>query len=234
MITIRQSEARGKANLGWLDSKHTFSFGSYYDPQYTGFGKLLVINEDKIAPSQGFSTHGHQDMEIITYVIDGKLEHQDSVGNREIIAQGEVQRMTAGRGIRHSEYNYSADDIVHLLQIWILPAEKNLEPSYEQKFFARKEKQGKLCLLASSEGRNNSLKIHQQVDLLASIINPGQSLAYELNPDNLAWIQVVKGQLLLNNLSLSAGDGAAIQEEHQLTLHALQDDTEFLLFDFNF
>lgn len=232
MITIRQSEARGKANFGWLDSKHTFSFGSYYNPQYMGFGNLLVINEDKVAPSKGFPTHGHQNMEIITYVIDGKLEHKDSVGNSEIISQGEVQRMTAGTGIRHSEYNHSDHDSVHFLQIWILPAEKNLEPSYEQKFFAHEEKQDKFCLLVSREGRDNSLKIHQQVDLFASILNSEQKLNYEFNSSNSAWIQVVKGKLRLNNVSLSAGDGVAIKEENKLNLHAFEDNTEFLLFDF--
>ena len=166
MLTIRPSVERGNADFGWLDTKHTFSFGSYYDPQYQGFGKLLVINEDKISPSKGFGTHGHKDMEIITYVIEGELEHQDSIGNITTIPQGEVQRMTAGTGIQHSEYNHSPEQLVHLLQIWILPEAQDLSPSYEQKSFSRSDKQGKLCLLASADGRDNSLTIHQQVDLL--------------------------------------------------------------------
>jgi hypothetical protein len=232
MITIRPSAERGNFNFGWLDTKHTFSFGSYYDPKYTGFGNLLVINEDIIAPGQGFGTHGHRDMEIVTYVIEGELEHQDSIGNTATIPRGEVQRMTAGTGIRHSEYNHSNRESVHLLQIWITPDTKDLTPSYEQKSFSKQEKQGKLCLLASHDGRENSLKIHQNVDLFGSILNNGQQVNYELKNNDYSWIQIVKGELNVNGENLKAGDGVAIKEENKLTLKSYQENSEFLLFHF--
>ncbi|BAQ65240.1 pirin family protein [Geminocystis sp. NIES-3709] len=247
MITIRPSAERGSANFGWLDTKHTFSFGSYYDPKYTGFGNLLVINEDIISPGQGFGTHGHQDMEIVTYVIAGELAHKDSIGNEETIPEGEVQRMTAGTGIRHSEYNHSNQDLVHLLQIWILPDTKNLTPSYEQKSFSRDEKQGKLCLLVSGDGRENSIKIHQNVDLFASILNVGESVTHSFDNDDYGWIQVIKGEIsiveststpdkkllsAIENTSLSAGDGASIQQEKEIKIISSQPDTEFLWFHF--
>jgi len=232
MIKIRPSTERGNLNFGWLDTKHTFSFGSYYDPQYTGFGNLLVINEDIIAPSQGFSTHGHQDMEIVTYVIKGELEHKDSIKNIATIPEGEVQRMTAGTGIRHSEYNHSDEESVHLLQIWITPDTRNLTPSYEQKSFSSAQKKGKLCLLASADGRENSLKIHQNVDLYGVILDCNEQINYELKQDDYSWIQMVKGELNLNTETLKTGDGAAIKQENKLTLTSFQDNTEFLLFHF--
>ncbi|MGI0482517.1 pirin family protein [Geminocystis sp. CENA526] len=232
MITIRPSNERGSANFGWLDTKHTFSFGSYYDPKYTGFGNLLVINEDIISPSQGFGTHGHQDMEIVTYVITGELAHKDSIGNEETIPSGEVQRMTAGTGIRHSEYNYSNSDPVHLLQIWILPETKNLPPSYEQKSFSAEDKQGKLCLLASADGRDNSLTIHQQVDLFASILGKEDTISYNFNDGDYGWIQVVKGEVSIDHTTLKAGDGASIQQEKEVKIIANTDETEFLWFHF--
>jgi hypothetical protein len=232
MLTIRPSQKRGNAQFDWLDTKHTFSFASYYDPQYTGFGKLLVINEDKISPSKGFGTHGHRDMEIITYVIEGELEHQDSIGNIATIPEGEVQRMTAGTGIRHSEYNHSPEQLVHLLQIWILPDTNNLSPSYEQKSFSRSDKQGRLCLLASSNGRDNSLKIHQQVDLFASILNLDQEIQHQFTDSDYGWIQMVKGKLQVNGQVIETGDGLAIQKENLLEFKSLQADTEFLLFHF--
>jgi redox-sensitive bicupin YhaK (pirin superfamily) len=233
MITIRPSVERGNFNFGWLDTKHTFSFGNYYDPKYMGFGNLLVINEDIIAPGQGFGTHGHRDMEIVTYVIEGELEHQDSIGNTATIPQGEVQRMTAGTGIRHSEYNHSRREPVHLLQIWITPDTKDLTPSYEQKSFSQEEKQSKLCLLASRDGRENSLKIHQNLDLFGSILDNGQQIKYELKDKDYSWIQLVKGELNVNDKMLKAGDGMAIKEENKLTLKSCQENTEFLLFHFN-
>lgn len=232
MIKIRPSAERGNLNFGWLDTKHTFSFGNYYDPKYTGFGNLLVINEDIISPGQGFGTHGHRDMEIVTYVIEGELEHQDSIGNTETIPKGEVQRMTAGRGIRHSEYNHSNRESVHLLQIWINPDTKDLTPSYEQKSFSQEEKQGKLCLLASHEGRENSLKINQNVDLFASLLDKEKEINYELKNHDYSWIQIVKGELNVNGENLKAGDGVAIKEENKLTLTSYQENTEFLLFHF--
>lgn len=232
MMKIRPSAERGKFNFGWLDTKHTFSFGSYYDPKYTGFGNLLVINEDIIAPGQGFGTHGHRDMEIVTYVIEGELEHQDSIGNTATIPQGEVQRMTAGNGIRHSEYNHSNRESVHLLQIWITPDTKDLTPSYEQKSFSKQEKQDQLCLLASHEGRENSLKIHQNVDLFTSILDNEKEIYYELKNHDYSWIQIVKGELNVNGENLKTGDGVAIKEENKLTLKSCQENTEFLLFHF--
>lgn len=232
MIKIRPSSERGNLNFGWLDTKHTFSFGSYYDPQYTGFGNLLVINEDIIAPDQGFGTHGHQDMEIVTYVVEGELEHKDSIGNTETIPAGEVQRMTAGTGIRHSEYNHSNKESVHLLQIWITPDTKNLSPSYEQKSFSQEEKRGKLCLLASRDGRENSLTIHQKVDLFTAILDSEEEINYKLKDDDYSWIQIIKGELNVNEENLKIGDGVAIKGENILTLKSVEENTEFLLFHF--
>ncbi|MBE9221103.1 pirin family protein [Cyanobacterium stanieri LEGE 03274] len=232
MITIRPSAQRGHVLFDWLNTKHTFSFGSYYDPQYTGFGNLLVINEDKIAPAGGFGTHGHRDMEIVTYVIEGELEHKDSIGNGETISRGEVQRMSAGTGIRHSEFNHSSQNEVHLLQIWILPNQQNLEPSYEQKIFSEEEKRGKLCLLVSPDGENNSLKIHQNVNIWSSILGENEEINYSLGSNDYAWIQLVKGQLDFNNNTLNAGDGVAIREEDLLTIKGNQNESEFLLFHF--
>lgn len=232
MITIRPSHERGNLNFGWLDTKHTFSFGSYYDPKYTGFGNLLVINEDIISPSKGFGTHGHQDMEIVTYVVEGELAHKDSIGNEETIPAGEVQRMTAGTGIKHSEYNHSSLDPVHLLQIWILPDTKNLSPSYEQKSFSGKDKQGKLCLLASADGRENSLTIHQKVDLFASILDTKDTIIHTFDDDDYGWIQVIKGGVSIDHITLKAGDGASIQGEKEVKIISTQPDTEFLWFHF--
>lgn len=232
MITIRPSSARGHVKIDWLDTRHTFSFGSYYDPQHTGFGNLLVINEDVISPGKGFGTHGHQNMEIVTYVIDGELEHRDSIGNGETITGGEVQRMSAGTGIRHSEFNHSPQNPVHLLQIWIIPDTKNLEPSYEQKIFPPTEKYDQLCLLASPDARDNSLKIHQNVDLWSSILTAGKTLDYPLSQQDYGWLQVVKGKLTVNGAVTGAGDGVAIKDEQSLNLTAQEDNTEFLLFHF--
>lgn len=231
MITIRPQQARGKANFGWLDSKHTFSFGNYYDPQHMGFATLRVINEDKVAPAQGFGTHGHQDMEIISYVLSGALEHKDSMGNGSVIRPGDVQRMSAGTGVTHSEFNASSRDLVHFLQIWILPQETGLKPSYEEKHFSPADKQGQLKLVGSQNGRDNSVTIHQDVNLYAAILNAGDSVNYSPKPQRAVWIQVAEGSILLNEQLLEAGDGAAIVDEPEITLVGQGGSGEILLFD---
>jgi quercetin 2,3-dioxygenase len=231
MITIRPAQDRGAANFGWLDSRHTFSFGEYRDPNHMGFADLRVINEDKVEPSQGFPTHGHQDMEIITYVLEGALEHKDSLGTGSVIHPGDVQRMSAGTGIRHSEFNASKTEPVHLLQIWILPGEKGIEPGYEQKNFGIDEKQGKLKLVGSPDGRDGSITIHQNVHLYAAVLSAGESVNYNFTKDRVAWVQVARGSVQLNDRSLSAGDGAAISQESLITLQGTASDTEVLLFD---
>ena len=232
MITIRRSKERGHANHGWLDTNFTFSFADYYDPNFMGFRDLRVINEDRIEPAQGFPTHGHRDMEIITYVISGELSHRDSMGNGETIHPNEVQRMTAGTGVLHSEYS-SPTDRTHLLQIWILPEKRNLQPGYEQKFFEREEKEGKLKLIASRGGDDGSIHINQDVRLFASVLKSGETVTNELAADRHAWIQLISGELEVNGKKLEPGDGAAVSDETSLTLKALKDNTEFLLFDLN-
>jgi quercetin 2,3-dioxygenase len=231
MITIRSTHDRGVANFGWLDSRHTFSFGGYSDPNHMGFATLRVINEDKVTPGQGFQTHGHRDMEIVTYVLDGALEHKDSLGTGSIIRPGDVQRMTAGTGITHSEFNASKTDPVHFLQIWILPDRTNLEPGYEQKRFASTDRLGRLCLVGSREGRDGSIVIHQDIDLYATSLQSGEAVNHALQDDRVAWVQVASGSVQLNGQILVAGDGAAIDEESKVTLEALSDDSEVLLFD---
>lgn len=232
MIKIRRSDERGKANYGWLDTNYTFSFSNYYDPRYMGFRALRVINEDFIAPNQGFPTHGHRDMEIITYVIRGELSHKDSMGNGTTILPNEVQRMSAGTGVLHSEYSSPTDE-THLLQIWILPEEEDLEPSYEQTYFAPEEKKGKLKLVASRAGTDGSVTIHQDVNLYSSILGKDEAVSHELAEKRHAWIQIVKGELELNGETLKQGDGAAISNETALEFKSLADETEFLLFDLN-
>jgi quercetin 2,3-dioxygenase len=232
MIKIRRSNERGHADYGWLDTNYTFSFSSYYNPQFMGFRSLRVINEDFIAPNQGFPTHGHKDMEILTYVMSGELSHKDSMGNGETIRPHEVQRMTAGTGILHSEYS-SPTDKTHLLQIWILPEEENLTPGYEQTFFAPEDKTGKLKLVASRAGTDGSVTIHQDVNLYSSILAAGDAVEHELAENRHAWIQIVKGSLALNGETLNTGDGAAVSDETTLKIKSLTDETEFLLFDLN-
>lgn len=232
MIKIRRSNERGKANYGWLDTSYTFSFSDYYDPGFMGFRDLRVINEDFIEPGQGFPKHGHRDMEIITYMIDGELSHRDSMGNGETVRKNEVQRMTAGTGVLHSEYS-SPTDRTHLLQIWILPEKNNLEPGYEQKYFSPADKQGKLRLVASKGGGDGSISINQDVALYASVLAAGEEVAHELAPARHAWVQVISGGLEVNGDRLEKGDGAAISEEKLITLRATEDGTEFLLFDLN-
>ena len=231
MITIRPSSERGAANFGWLDTRHSFSFSNYYDPQHMGFGPLRVINEDKISPSQGFGTHGHRDMEIITYVLEGSLEHKDSIGNGSIIRPGDVQRMSAGTGIRHSEFNASATDTVHLLQIWLLPATNGIDPGYEQIYIDPAEKQGRLRLIGSQDGRDGSVTIHQDVSLYSAVLGDGDRVSHALAGGRIAWLQVAQGALDLNGQALTAGDGAAIQDLDQLTFVSTAAATEFLLFD---
>jgi redox-sensitive bicupin YhaK (pirin superfamily) len=232
MIKIRKSKDRGHANHGWLDTYYTFSFSDYYDPRFDGFRNLRVINEDRIAPDQGFPKHGHRDMEIITYVISGELSHRDSMGNGETILPDDVQRMTAGTGVLHSEFS-SPTDQTHLLQIWILPDEKRLTPGYEQKKFDRDTKRGRLKLVASKGGDDGSVHINQDVSLYASVLKEGESVNHPLADGRHAWIQVITGALDVNGHTLDAGDGAAISDESSLKLTAHEDETEFLLFDLN-
>jgi hypothetical protein len=231
MITIRPARARGNANFGWLDSKHTFSFGSYYDPQHMGFASLRVINEDKVEPSKGFGTHPHRDMEIITYVLEGTLEHKDSMGNGSIIRPGDIQRMSAGTGIAHSEFNASKIDRVHFLQIWILPDKAAIQPSYEQKHFSVEEKQGKLRLVASPDGKDNSVIIHQDANLYVAALNDGDLVNHSTNQNRSLWLQIARGSVEVNNQLLRAGDGAAITQETEIAIAATTDNTEILLFD---
>jgi redox-sensitive bicupin YhaK (pirin superfamily) len=232
MIKIRRSTKRGSANYGWLDTHYTFSFADYYDPQFMGFRNLRVINEDFIEPDQGFPKHGHRDMEIITYMIDGELSHRDSMGNGETIRPNEVQRMTAGTGILHSEYS-SPIDRTHLLQIWILPEKNGLTPSYEQKLFAPEEKHGKLRLVASRGGDDGSVSINQDVKLYASVLDNENKVTHELAAGRHGWIQLISGSVDVNGQLLEPGDGAAVSDESKLTIRALEDNSEFLLFDLN-
>ena len=230
MMTVRRSFERGMANHGWLNSHHTFSFGSYYDPQFMGFGPLRVINEDRVQPGEGFPTHGHSDMEIISYVIDGALEHKDTLGTGSVIRPGDVQRMSAGSGIRHSEYNHSKEDNVHFLQIWIMPEKNGIAPSYEQKAYSDAEKAGKWKLVGSPDGRDGSVTIHQDVKLNATLLPAGETVEYETSADRLIWIQAVKGEFTLGGETLAAGDGAAISKEELISIKA-EKDSEILLFD---
>jgi hypothetical protein len=231
MIKIRHGHERGKANFGWLDTRYTFSFSNYFDPEYVGFKTLRVINEDKVNPGGGFPTHGHQDMEIITYILQGALEHKDSIGNGSVIQPGEVQRMSAGTGILHSEFNPSKEESVHLLQIWIIPKEKDINPSYEQKTFTEGEKRGQLRLIGSQDGRENSVIIHQDVNLYATLLKHGETVTHKIFPERGIWVQIIKGEINLNGQVLSAGDGAAITDETSLILTGNADNSELLLFD---
>jgi redox-sensitive bicupin YhaK (pirin superfamily) len=230
MIIVRPAEERGMANFGWLDSRHTFSFGHYYDPRHMGIGALRVINDDRVAPGGGFDTHSHQDMEIISYVLEGAMEHQDSIGTGSVIRPGDVQRMTAGTGIAHSEFNHSRTEPVHFLQIWIVPERKGLAPGYEQKTFPLEERHGKARLVASRDGRDGSLTVHQDIDLYTSVLEAGDEVAIALRPERSAWVQVARGAVTLNGTGLKEGDGAAVFDTATLTLTS---DTggEVLVFD---
>jgi quercetin 2,3-dioxygenase len=231
MLTLRRAEERGRANLGWLDSRHSFSFGHYYDPEHMGFGPLRVINDDRVAPGGGFPTHPHGDMEIVSYALEGALAHKDSIGTGSVIRPGDVQRMSAGSGIRHSEFNASKTEPVHFLQIWILPERKGLEPGYEQKTFTTQEKRNKLRLVGSRDGREGSVTIHQDVDLCATLLDDGASVTHALEPGRSAWVQVAQGTATLNGDQLYPGDGVAVSEAGALKLVGTSQDAEILVFD---
>jgi redox-sensitive bicupin YhaK (pirin superfamily) len=231
MIVVRHAEDRGTANFGWLNSQHTFSFGHYHDPQYMGFGPLRVINEDRVRAGAGFDTHGHRDMEIISYVLEGALEHKDSIGTGSVIRPGDVQVMSAGTGIRHSEFNHSQVEPVHFLQIWVLPDRDGRKPRYEQKTFAADEKRGRLRLVASPDGSEGSVVVHQDVRLHAGLLDAGTQVEHTLASGRKAWVQVARGAVAVNGVALQAGDGAAVQDVASLTITAADADTEILVFD---
>jgi redox-sensitive bicupin YhaK (pirin superfamily) len=230
MITPRPGHERGHADHGWLDTRHTFSFARYHDPRYTGFRDLLVLNEDRVQPSRGFGAHSHADMEILSYVLEGALEHRDSLGTGSIIRPGEVQRMTAGTGVTHSERNPSATEPLHFLQIWIVPDARGLEPSYEQRTLTPQALHGRLHVIAARDGRDGAVTIHQDVDVFASRLDAGTRTAHTLRPGRYAWVQVIEGALDINGVRLSAGDGAAVSDEPELRL-AAEADAHLLLFD---
>ena len=232
MIVKRVSEERGRADFGWLDSRHTFSFGEYYDPRFMGFRALRVINEDRVKPGYGFPTQPHRDMEILSYVLDGALGHQDSMGTGSVIVPGDVQRMSAGTGVLHSEMNPSKTAPVHFFQIWLLPERRNIEPSYEQKRFEPEVKRGRLCLVASRDAREGSITIHQDVDLYAGLFTKGESAQFSLRPQRHAWVQLASGAITINGTPLAKGDGAAISEESVLDIQ-VSEDAELLMFDLN-
>ncbi|HXF49816.1 MAG TPA: pirin family protein [Verrucomicrobiae bacterium] len=229
MITLRPAKERGHTQIGWLDSWHSFSFDQYYDPKHMGFRTLRVINDDRVAAGEGFGMHPHRDMEILTWVLEGALEHSDSMGNGSVIRPGELQKMSAGRGIAHSEYNQSPSEPVHLLQIWILPNKKGVVPSYEQKSFA-KEVEGRLRLVASPDGRENSIVLLQDAELYIGRLKAGQKTSHELKAGKYAWVQTARGAVLLNGVEMKAGDGAAVNDEKKLEITA-KEDSEFLLFE---
>lgn len=229
--TIRKAHERGHADHDWLDSFHTFSFADYYDPAHMGFSALRVINEDRVAAGQGFGTHGHRDMEIISYVVEGALEHKDSIGTGSVINAGDVQVMSAGSGIRHSEFNPSAKDGVHFLQIWIMPDATNHTPRYDQKTFTADDKRSRARLVVSGDGRDGSLMIHQDADIYAGILDADTKLQHDLRKNRRGWIQLVRGALDVNGVSLTSGDGLALENENTLTLIANSANTEFLIFD---
>ena len=231
MISVRHAAERGTANFGWLDSRHTFSFGDYHDPEQMGFGALRVINEDRVSPGQGFGTHGHRDMEIISYVLEGALEHKDSIGTGSVIRPGDVQIMSAGTGIRHSEFNHSKTEPVHFLQIWVVPDRQGIAPRYEQKTFPDADKRGRLRLVGSSDGRDGSVVIHQDVKLFAAILNNAEEVTQALPTDRKGWLQVVRGAVVMNGRDLHAGDGAAVESEPAVTVTAKTDGAEILVFD---
>ena len=230
MISIRRSDERGHFDHGWLDTRHTFSFADYYDPHHVGFHSLRVINEDRVAPGAGFPPHGHRDMEILTYVLEGAVEHRDSLGTRAVVRAGEVQRMTAGRGVTHSEQNPSLEEPLHLLQIWLLPSKRGLDPSYEQRALAVGAAPGRLHVVASPDGRDGSLTLHQDALLYAGRLSPEGAVAHDLAPGRHAWLQVTRGAVSVDTVDLEAGDGAALSEESRVAIRA-RADAEVLLFD---
>ncbi|MEO8905880.1 MAG: pirin family protein [Polyangiaceae bacterium] len=230
MITLRRAPERGHAQHGWLDSWHTFSFGDYYDAKHMGFRSLRVINDDSVAPGKGFPTHSHRDMEIMTYVLDGALEHRDSMGNGSVMKPGDVQRMTAGTGVGHSEFNASPTEPVHFLQIWVLPEARNISPGYEQKYFSTADRQGKLRLVASRDGADGAVVVHQDLKLFAGLFAEGESASYPLAAGRHAWLHVARGKLRVNGQELATGDAVQVSDEAALELSGVQ-DAEVLLFD---
>ena len=230
MLKKRASGERGHGRHGWLDTFHTFSFSEYHDPNYMGFRVLRVMNEDRVAPGQGFGTHGHRDMEIVTYVLEGALEHRDSLGTGEVLRPGEFQRMTAGTGIQHSEFNSSQTEPVHFYQIWITPRQRGLPPSYEQRAFPVEERRNHLRLVASADGREGSLTVQQDVEIYLSTLDENQEVTHQLKSDRYSWLQVLRGGVQVGGVELSAGDGAAVTEEAALTVRATK-PSEIMLFD---
>jgi quercetin 2,3-dioxygenase len=229
MMQVRKAAERGRADFGWLDSRHTFSFGDYYDPGFMGFGPLRVINDDRVAPGGGFGMHGHRDMEIVSYVLDGALAHKDSLGTGSTIRPGDVQRMSAGAGIRHSEFNASDTEPVHFLQIWLLPKSNGIAPSYEQTNFP--DRAGKLRLVASHDGREGSVTIHSDADLYATVLAKGDEVRHDFANGRIGWVHIARGSVEVNGVALEEGDGLAIADETAITLRALQGAAEALVFD---
>ena len=230
MIAVRPAAERGHADHGWLDTRHTFSFASYHDPRHMGFRSLRVINEDRVQPAEGFGTHAHRDMEILTWVLEGALEHKDSMGNGSVIRPGDLQRMSAGTGVTHSEFNPSREAPVHFLQIWLLPRERGLPPGYEQKGFPQEARRGRLRLIAAGDGREGAVTIHQDADVWTALLQPGESVRHALAPGRYAWVHVARGAVSLNGSTLGAGDGAAVSDESALEITAAA-GAEVLLFD---
>jgi quercetin 2,3-dioxygenase len=233
MMNVRKAHDRGHANHGWLNSHHTFSFADYHDPQHMGFRNLRVINEDRVQPGQGFGTHPHRDMEILSYVIDGALAHRDSMGTGSVIRPDDVQRMSAGTGVSHSEFNASRDELVHFLQIWLLPQQRGIKPGYQQQTFPRSDKRGRLRLVASPDGRDGSVTIHSDVALYAGLFAEGERAELSLAPGRHSWVQVVRGRVRVNGQELSAGDGAALSSEPTVTVEGVDggEGGEVLVFD---
>jgi len=230
VIAVRPAAERGHADHGWLDTRHTFSFASYHDPGHMGFRSVRVINEDRVQPAQGFGTHAHRDMEILTWVLEGALEHKDSMGNGSVIRPGDLQRMSAGTGVTHSEFNPSREAGVHFLQIWLLPRERGLPPGYEQKRFPQESRRGRLRLIAAGDGREGAVTIHQDADVWTALLQPGESLSHRLAPGRYAWVHVARGAVSLNGSTLGAGDGAAVSDEAALEINGAA-RAEVLLFD---
>lgn len=230
MITVRKGKDRGRGDYGWLDARYSFSFAGYYDPKHLGFGDLRVLNQDRVAPGQGFPKHGHRDMEIVTYVLDGTLEHKDSMGNGSRMSHGEVQLMSAGTGVTHSEYNASGSESLHLLQMWIEPKKEGTAPRYEQKRFPIQEEKGRLRLVVSEDGRDGSLTIGQDANLFAGILRPGDRVTYEPAASRSLWLHVARGSMKIGDLDLGPGDGAAITAESKLVIEG-KDDAELLIWD---
>jgi redox-sensitive bicupin YhaK (pirin superfamily) len=233
MLALRRAEDRGHEDHGWLDTRHTFSFADYYDPKHQGFRALRVINEDRVQPGRGFGTHGHRDMEIVSYVLEGGLEHKDSMGTGSVIRPGDVQRMSAGTGVMHSEFNASKSDSVHFLQIWIVPSESDIPPSYEQRAFSAEDKRGKLCLVASQGGKDGGVAIHANARIYASVLGKGDRVEHVVNPGRYAWIHVARGRVNADGKALNAGDGVSTSDPGRIAIEGAEGDDsgEVLVFD---